>query len=81
MMVWILVLDSLRPVGIRMVSSMFEEFERVVLMATGRKGTIVDKVIRDEKATYIVEDDEYINGEYPLYDCADEDLMRESVVA
>ncbi len=80
-MIWILVRDSLPPIAIRKVSSMFEEFERVVIMATGRKGTIVDKVIRNGKAAYIVEDDEYINGEYPLYDCADEDLIRETVVA
>ena len=60
---------------------MLEEFERVIIMSTGRRGTIVDKVIRNGKAAYIVEDEEYVNGEYPLYDCVDEDLMRETVVA
>lgn len=57
---------------------MFNEFEDVIVKSTGRVGTIVDKVIRDGKAEYIVEDHTWINGEYPLYDCVDDDLERRS---
>jgi len=55
---------------------MFEEFEKVFVKSVGREGTIVDKVIRNGHAEYIVEDINRINNEYPLYDCVDSDLEK-----
>ena len=61
---------------------MFHEFEEVQIRSSGVVGTIVDKVIRDGVARYIVEDrtwhedDSLGGGSYPLYDCVDEDLVR-----
>ena len=53
---------------------MFKEYEDVMIKSIGRTGTIVDKVVHDGQAKYIVEDHLYINGEYPLHHCTDEDL-------
>ena len=58
---------------------MFDEFEKVKILSNGKTGIIVDKTMRAGKAVYIVEDDEYVDDEYPLYDCVDEDLMRVAV--
>ncbi len=62
---------------------MFEEFEKVRIKASGVIGTIVDKITKNGKARYIVEDDKWRDdeesiggGEYPLYNCVDEDLVR-----
>lgn len=62
---------------------MFEEFEQVKILSTGEIGTIVDKVIIDGQARYVVESDTYDNpsgkpygGTWPLYDCVDADLAR-----
>ena len=62
---------------------MFDEFDRVRIKLTGVVGTIVDKVVKDGKAEYVVESDTYENsngkpysGEWALFDCVDMDLER-----
>ncbi|MBR1759673.1 MAG: hypothetical protein IJ741_00660 [Schwartzia sp.] len=61
---------------------MFELFETVKIKSSGIVGTIVDKTIRNGKAKYIIESDTYVNpsgkpycGDWPLFDCVDEDLV------
>ena len=56
---------------------MFEEYERVIIKSSGVVGDIVDKRIVDGQAVYIVEADQWNeNGDYPLYDCLDTDLIK-----
>ena len=58
---------------------MFEEYERVRIKPTGVTGIIVDKVVIDGVAKYIVESDDLNEnaphgGEWPLYHCNEQDL-------
>ena len=61
---------------------MFEEYEHVTMIRSGRSGLIVDKRVTDGKTWYMVESDIQgpIEGGYgdlwPLFDCTDEDLER-----
>ena len=56
---------------------MFEEYERVMIQSSGVVGVIVDKRFVNGQAVYIVEADQWNeNGDYPLYDCLDADLIK-----
>ena len=60
---------------------MFELFEQVIIKSSGIPGTIVDKSVRNGKVNYIVESDikgrieGCDGGDWPLFDCVDEDLV------
>ena len=61
---------------------MFDLFETVKIKSNGIVGTIVDKSVRNGKICYIIESDTYVNpsgkpygGDWPLFDCVDEDLV------
>ncbi|MBR1553613.1 MAG: hypothetical protein IJ631_06360 [Schwartzia sp.] len=65
---------------------MFHEFENVKIKTTGMTGVIVDKYFRDDKPFYVIEGDIYNasapgGGEWPIYDCAEEDIVAFSPAA
>ncbi|MBR2214427.1 MAG: hypothetical protein IJ849_01555 [Selenomonadaceae bacterium] len=53
---------------------MFDELDEVIIKASGKIGTIVDKHYVNGYVEYIVEEHEWQNGEYPLRHCTDADL-------
>ena len=57
---------------------MFNEFEKVVIKATGVVGDIVDiHTGREDKKIYIIEADERDeDGDYQLYDCYEDEIEK-----
>lgn len=60
---------------------MLEEYQKVIIKPKGIIGTIVDKTEKNGAMRYVVESDVkgrvdgLDGGEWPLYDCEEEDLI------
>ena len=53
-----------------------QEYDKVRIVASGVTGVVVDIFESKGEKIYVVEDDEWKDGGYPLYDCKVEEITR-----